>query len=796
MTELDYIIQNFDLHFSAYQGCKIALSSGEYLEPVVDAFGQRYCFHCILGPEDTEVPEGIDLVILTDRRTSKEPDYHRIRKSCETKQVPLLDLFGLDQLALHRELAEHHHLTIAQWKELLIGYDVISLFIPNVVADFDEQQGRWILRYRFPTLFNWLKSLGKTVVIFWEKEDQIEPLIEAGIISSVILLQRKGSDLGFLRLAEQYHGKRIIHVGVGTVRDGIVPREYGMESRVNRYFTNSVSSSVKGMMFCEDRKRLLEAIDGHDVVSFDIFDTLIKRVTLYPKDVFDIVEERTGIHGFSITRYRIQMDSPQLSLEEIYDCLKEICGYDDGTLALLRGTELAVESEVIMPRNSMVELFDYAKSHGKIVVLVSDMYLDPKFVRELLERCGITGYDALHLSCQYGKLKQEGLFEALRDHMENGETILHVGDNPHADVASAERFGLDAIPVASCLEMAKRNGYAESIERCRTLGERKLLGLAIAIGFDNPFIQDSDVQIANMIVAPLAMSYLQWAAIEMAGKGYDRFLFFARDGWMLLDAYGMLRRRFSEPLPPGLYFYANRHASFLTVMDDYQLVKHFLDPANYQGDPYEMLHRVFCIPVDRLLPYQGEPFEEYYRKNAPAIREAACHFRKNYRSYLAREGILEGTCAVMDFVSEGNTQKMLEQNLPGKTDGYYVGIPEYLSKDTENISYFLDQDLMNYETEMKLEVYFTSSEPALDSIGDDGYPVFADEVRDGKTLNRINKVQALVRAYLDRYLEVLYDSHDQFDKDLIFQLCEAINQYDVENCYFDDMLGREIQKRA
>lgn len=795
MTELDYIIQSFDLHFSAYQGCKIALSSGEYLEPIVDAFGQRYCFHCVLGPEDTEVPEGIDLVILTDRRTSKEPDYHRICKSCEERRVPLLDLFGLDQLALHHELAGHRNMTVARWKELLGGYDVVSLFVPNVVANFDRAQGLWVFRSRFPILFDWLKDEGKTIVIFWEEEGHLEPLVKAGVDSSVTLLQRKGSDLGFLNLAERYVGKRIIHVGVGTVRDGIVPREYGIDSRVNRYCT-SVSLSGMNVGFCDDRERLLEAIDEHDVISFDIFDTLVKRATLYPKDVFEIAEERTGIRRFADTRYRIQMESPQLSLDEIYDCLKEICGYDDGTIALLRETELAVESDVTIPRNSMVELFDYAKSHGKTVVLVSDMYLGPEFVRGLLERCGIAGYDALHLSCQYGKLKQEGLFEALHGHMENGETILHIGDDPHADIASAQRYGLDAIQVASCLEVAKRNGYAESIERCGTLGERKLLGLAIAIGFDDPFTRDNDAEIANIIVAPLVMGYLKWATDEMAGKGYDRLLFFSRDGWMLLDAYGKLRRRCPEALPPGLYFYANRHATFLTVMDDYHLVKHFLDPANYQGDPDELLYRVFCIPVDRLLPYQGEPFEEYYRKNAPAIREAACRFRKNYQSYLAREGISGGSCAVMDFVSEGNTQKMLEQNLPGKTDGYYVGIPEYLSKDTENISYFLDQDLMSYDTEMKLEVYFTSSEPALDSIGDDGYPVFADEVRDGKTLNRINKVQTLVRAYLDRYLEVLYDSHDQFDKDLIFQLCETINLYDVDNYYFDDMFGREIQTRT
>ena len=37
MTELDYIIQNFDRNFRVWRGRRIALSAGEYLEPIVRA---------------------------------------------------------------------------------------------------------------------------------------------------------------------------------------------------------------------------------------------------------------------------------------------------------------------------------------------------------------------------------------------------------------------------------------------------------------------------------------------------------------------------------------------------------------------------------------------------------------------------------------------------------------------------------------------------------------------------------------------------------------------------------------
>ena len=796
MTELDYIIQNFDRNFRVWRGRRIALSAGEYLEPIVRNFDREYRFCSTLGTDSTEVPDGIDLVILTARRTGKEPDYNRLKASCLEKQVKLLDLFALDQIALHQELAEHRHLTLEQWQDIFSGYDVVSLFIPNVVANFNGFKGRWALRSRFIALFDWLTDQGKPIVVFWESEEQLEPLIEAGIDRSVRLLRRAGNDLGFLQLTELYAGKRVIHVGVGTVRDGIVPREYGLDSRVNRYTATVPSAAGGSVGFCEDRQRVIEAIEGHDVVSFDIFDTLIKRTLLNPSDVFMMVEEQTGIRGFAEHRYWIQIDCPLLSLEEIYKCLGATCGYDAETLVMLREKELEIESDVIRPRSSMVEIYNCTRRLGKTVVLVSDMYLDGGFLRRLLKRCGISGYDALYLSCEYGKLKQDGLFEVLREYRESGKTVLHIGDDPYADAVSAEKYGLEALPVASCLEMARRNGYAEAIGRCRTLGERKLLGLSIAEAFDDPFVLDNDTQIAGMIVAPLAMSYLQWVRGEMAGRKYDRFLFFSRDGWMLLDAYRKLQKRCPDLLPPGLYFYANRHAAFMTVMDDYQLAKHFyFHQPEYQEDPPKLLQKAFHIPADRLLPYRGETLEEYYEKNAAGIRDAAELCCENYRKYMEREGISGGKYAVMDFISQGNTQNMLERNLTEKMDGYYIGIPEYITAGPANIRYFLDSDTMSYDTEMKLEVYFTSPEPALDYVGEDGEPVFAEEVRDEKTLERICRIQKLVRAYLDRYLEKLYDPADAFDRDLILCLCGAIQRYGVENYYYDDMSGQEIRTK-
>ena len=796
MTERDYILQRFDERFRSFKGRRIALYPGEYLEEIVQRYHPEYRFACILDSDNPNIPTSVDLVVLTDRRRESEPDFERVRSFCEEHGIKLLDLFGLDLLEARRDLESHEHLTIAQWKELLKDYDVVSLSMSNVVADFVEVKAKWVLRRRFLILYDWLKSQGKTVLFIWENEEQLAPLLEEGIeIKGSPYETDKGESI-FSRVVERYPEKRIVHVGRNVTRDGIVPREYGITSRWIQYYTfsNQIQTHEKGADDYVDKKQLLEAIDRHDVISFDVFDTLIKRIVLKPKDVFEIVEQRTGVKGFADVRYEVQTSQYHLSLDEIYDWLKANCDYDEKTAETLRQTELQIESSVLFRRDALIEIFEYAKSRNKKIALVSDMYLPVDFLERILKQRGVEGYQTLILSHEYKKLKFEGLFEELINRYPRPETILHIGDNRFSDYDSAKKYGVDAFLVPNCRETAERNGFRAILEACKTLVERKIFGLGVAFGFDNPFAPNDDIQLANMIVAPLLVGYLQWAVDALQGKNYDYFLLTSRDGWILLDAYRRLQSRFSHELPPCKYFYANRRAAFLTVMDNFDLASYFYIFSIFKDDPQKLLRQVFNVPDDKILPYCGEETRKYCQRHETTIHEAAEAARENYRRYLAREGLEGKKCAVMDFVSEGSSQRMLEEHFE-KMDGLYVGIPIYVSKYDPNIRYYFDQDLMDYETEMKLEVYFTSPEPALNHIDADGKPIFMAEVRTRKQTDRLKRIHDEIKHSLTVYVDALYDQGELADKNLIFELCKLINRYHVENYYYDDMSGEEISTR-
>ena len=78
---------------------------------------------------------------------------------------------------------------------------------------------------------------------------------------------------------------------------------------------------------------LEKELDHYDYISFDIFDTVIKRNVKNPTDIFDIIERKTKIKDFKLKRIQAEKIANQKSrleevtIEEIYqemDVKKEV----------------------------------------------------------------------------------------------------------------------------------------------------------------------------------------------------------------------------------------------------------------------------------------------------------------------------------------------------------------------------------------------------------------------------------------------------------------------------------------
>ncbi len=192
------------------------------------------------------------------------------------------------------------------------------------------------------------------------------------------------------------------------------------------------------------------AVGDREIVSFDIFDTLIERDCLLPSDVFIRTGERilgaNSAKSFCMARMaaerkaRHESQTGEVTLAEIYAILAAKLGVDAAQSAAVEEEE---ELKSVRPKVSVIPLFEWAKANRR-VVLTTDMYLSSDILRRMLAKCGIEGYEVIFLSCECGADKVSGrLFEIVAERLDvSNFDIAHVGDTISADVRGASSAGV------------------------------------------------------------------------------------------------------------------------------------------------------------------------------------------------------------------------------------------------------------------------------------------------------------------------------------------------------------------
>ncbi len=203
-----------------------------------------------------------------------------------------------------------------------------------------------------------------------------------------------------------------------------------------------------------DRKSVLETVSflmQYDVISFDIFDTLIFRPFSEPTDLFFFLGERTGILDFKRLRMQAEAEARvqkykeekhyEIKLSDIWSRLENEIGV---TKEQGMQMEQALEMEFCYANPFMQQVFTQLREHGKRIVITSDMYLSKAFLSELLQKNGYGGYEELYVSCEYEKSKAEGsLYEVVKGAYPDTDSMIHVGDNPVSDVKNAKKHGFE-----------------------------------------------------------------------------------------------------------------------------------------------------------------------------------------------------------------------------------------------------------------------------------------------------------------------------------------------------------------
>lgn len=302
--------------------------------------------------------------------------------------------------------------------------------------------------------------------------------------------------------------------------------------------------SESGLSHRKEPAVLAKSLSGYDVISFDVFDTLILRSFSKPTDLFFMVGQKLGYPDFERIRREMeqrarerkykQCKHREVTFEDIWEVMEE----ETGILAETGGqTEWEAEMEYCFANPYFLEVVRELQKYHKKLVITSDMYLREKQIRELLAKAGYPEFDAYFVSCEYGKSKGEGtLYETVKEIYGHELKYVHVGDNIYSDQKKADESGFSVISYRN----VNTFGNEFRSEDMSAITGSMYRGIVNA-HLHNGLGQYSMAYEFGFVYAGLfVLGYCQFIHEYVRTHDIDKILFLARDGDILNQVYQQL----------------------------------------------------------------------------------------------------------------------------------------------------------------------------------------------------------------------------------------------------------------
>jgi len=501
-------------------------------------------------------------------------------------------------------------------------------------------------------------------------------------------------------------------------------------------------------------------IDDAEVVSFDVFDTLLSRRHYSPADVFSAASgprsRLTRIAAERIARI-VHRHQEDVTLAQIYAFLR-----------MSPDAELAAEKATLFPNPEAREIYDYALAGGKRIIAASDMYLPGNLVSELLRAAGYRDVERVYLSCEAGMTKAGGrLFRhVVQDMGVRAETIVHIGDHAISDCARPREQGLRSYHLPSArMRFEQRKAVHPKIVRALRRGRKPSHSLLLGLMRDGLADWNGDYWYALgfAVAGPIVNAFADWIRRRYVDGRHDGAFLFARDGFLPLE---VLKIR--HPEIAATYTFASRRMLLIPALETLQQSTLNALTTSLPGTTAEehwtrlgidnpaveaLLARHFK-PGERVWPPFGRlRLEAFFREAHPLFLPDVQREKAAVRDYLESIGFLgvSSRPLIVDVGWNASSQRFLEIAFPelAGTPGAYFGLKPAAYDNGHMRAFFFERGrparmyAMAFQCVEIAELLFSAPHPPIQTIGDDRQPVFEALTPDEE--RRI----ALVRAIHD-----------------------------------------------
>lgn len=561
-----------------------------------------------------------------------------------------------------------------------------------------------------------------------------------------------------------------------------------------------------------------------DVVSFDIFDTLLMRTILYPRDLFRILERMLTAKygkrfvGFADRRIAAEQrlyETCQPSLVQIYAKLKESYDYSEMECKRIMQEEIDTEKSVLIPRTAVVSLLQFAKESGKKIYLTSDMYMQKDTIIDILKQNNIDILrDQILVSNEEGCAKYNGLFNVLKKKALS-QNILHIGDNVDADIVCAQKAGIKHVFwIPSSIKMTEDGKLREVLNRDDTLEDRCIIGMFLAAKLNDPFLYEKtkgkivlekEYELGRYFMAPLLYAFINWMIDTANADGIDEMLLSSRDGYIVKKILDSIQAKYPERIRfKYRYFYASRSVCLLAGLRNEKDILYAAGLA-FAGNDEDLLIKRFHLKKEEIIERgTDEDRDIYFLKHKDLIMKNAKAIRDNYYRYLERNFIFgKRKYGFFDFVSSGTCQMGVVQFTKWDITGYYVS--KFFDEHKANLKiktfypakcvYEKQQALMDHY--LFMENVYTSFEPTLETFDSNGNPIFMEEIRSQDQIMTLKEIHKGIEDGCNYFLKIdpeLSIKDYQF-ADLFLKLLHREYTIDNTNYFFANPLRDEFCNR-
>ena len=402
--------------------------------------------------------------------------------------------------------------------------------------------------------------------------------------------------------------------------------------------------------------KLRNSLNKYDIISFDIFDTLLLRPYAKPSNVFQHLEEINNSIGFYAVRkiaennLRKYKDIEYANYDEIYSVLPS-------DFQFLKEKEIQLEKDTLYANPQMKEIFDYAKSLNKRIILISDMYFSTDILDDILKKNDFTGYEKIYISTEYRKAKYDvKLFKYILETLKiDPNKMLHIGDYEHSDYNCPRSLGIDAYLYTKPIEQLFINYPKIKIffnENSEDLTCGIIIGILLKRFIFNKNIDDYWTNFGYYIGGPLCYGITKYVYDEIIKENIKDIIFIARDGYTIQKIFNIINNNKNIK---DYYIYAQRSINIIVNMDFKNS-----NVWNYRIDTFINLFKELSEDLKNKCPKNFKNYEEkidFIENNRNIIENISKKIYSYYLQYISKFNIKNNKLAIFD-TSAGSFNSM------------------------------------------------------------------------------------------------------------------------------------------